>query len=184
MPFVAPVGTRLRCGGSSQRVTGCLAGSKLHVRPYLHESSATEEHLAMPAVKNYRHKADNPAAQQRCEITMEQDLNAPTVVTPFRLYDCTPQNDGATALVLATEVVADPFADQPSDVDVAEAHDFRTGTELMSYEDLGFAERLDGYGFLEAVNQGDGARIALAHDFGRRSAVSAATIIDGPGGPH
>ena len=71
MPFVAPVGTRLRCGGSSQRVTGCLAGSKLHVRPYLHESSATEEHLAMPAVKNYRHKADNPAAQQRCEITME-----------------------------------------------------------------------------------------------------------------
>ena len=29
----------------------------------------------------------------------------------------------------------------PSDVDVAEVHDFFTGIELISYEDLGFAER-------------------------------------------
>jgi acetyl-CoA C-acetyltransferase len=38
----------------------------------------------------------------------------------------------------------------PSDVDVAEVHDFLTGIELMSYEDLGFAERLGGYKLLEA----------------------------------
>ena len=33
----------------------------------------------------------------------------------------------------------------PADVDVAEVHDFFTGIELISYEDLGFAERFGGY---------------------------------------
>lgn len=94
----------------------------------------------------------------------------------------------------------------------------------MSYEDLGFAERLEGYKLLEAevttvggalpvnpsgglkakghpqgasrvaqcvelfhqlrgdaVNQVDGARIALAHNIGGPTAVSAVTILEGPG---
>lgn len=37
----------------------------------------------------------------------------------------------------------------PRDVDVAEVHDFFTGIELISYEDLGFAERFEGYKLLE-----------------------------------
>lgn len=168
------------------------AGFALHVRRYLHESPATEEHLAMVAVKNHRHGANNPKARLRFEITMEQALNAPTVVTPFRLYDCAPQSDGAAALVIASEDVVDKFTDRPvwlrgvglgldsvmhqhkpdlttfpastraakqafamagmtpSDVDVAEVHDFLTGIELISYEDLGFAEKLGGYKLLEA----------------------------------
>src|SRR6202011_5413007 len=119
-------------------------------------------------------------------------LSAPTVVTPFRLYDCAPQSDGAAALVLAAEDVVDRFTDRPvwvrgvglgldsvmhqhkpdmttfpattraakqafamagmtpADVDVAEVHDFFTGIELISYEDLGFAERFGGYKLVEA----------------------------------
>jgi hypothetical protein len=38
----------------------------------------------------------------------------------------------------------------PADVDVAEVHDFFTGIELISYEDLGFAERFGGYKLVEA----------------------------------
>lgn len=38
----------------------------------------------------------------------------------------------------------------PSDIDVAEVHDFFTGIELMSYEDLGFAERFEGYKLIES----------------------------------
>ena len=243
------------------------AGFALHVRRYLHESPATEEHLAMVAVKNHRHGVNNPKARLRFEITMEQALNAPTVVTPFRLYDCAPQSDGAAALVIAAEDVVDRFTDRPvwirgvglgldsvmhqhkpdltmlpattraakqafgmagmtpADVDVAEVHDFLTGIELMSYEDLGFAERLGGFKLLEAevtsvggalpvnpsgglkakghppgatgvaqcvelfqqlrgeaVNQVDGARIALAHNIGGPTAVSAVTILEGPEG--
>ncbi|AWK71109.1 thiolase [Rhodococcus oxybenzonivorans] len=243
------------------------AGFALHVRRYLHESPATREHMAMVAVKNHHHAINNPKARQRFEITVEEALNAPTVVTPFGLYDCAPQSDGAAALVLVSEDVVDRFTDRPvwvrgvgsgldsvmaqhkrdmtsfpstvraakqafamaglspSDVDVAEVHDFFTGIELISYEDLGFADRFEGFKLLEAgvtsvggslpvnpsggliakghppgatgvaqcvelfeqlrgssVNQVDGARIGLAHNVGGPTAVSAVTILEGPGG--
>jgi acetyl-CoA C-acetyltransferase len=38
----------------------------------------------------------------------------------------------------------------PADMDVAEVHDFFTGIELISYEDLGCTERFGGYNLLEA----------------------------------
>ena len=37
-----------------------------------------------------------------------------------------------------------------ADIHVAEVHDFFTGTELIGYEDLGFAERFDGDKLVEA----------------------------------
>jgi acetyl-CoA C-acetyltransferase len=104
----------------------------------------------------------------------------------------------------------------------AEMHDFFTGIELISYEDLGFAERFGGYKLVEAevtsvggalpvnpsgglkakghppgatgvaqcvelfaqlrgeaANQVDGARVALAHNIGGPTAVSAVTILEG-----
>ncbi|PPJ28166.1 thiolase C-terminal domain-containing protein [Nocardia nova] len=89
------------------------ANFALHVSRYLHESPATREHMAMVAVKNHRHAVPNPKAQLRQEITIEQVLNAPMVVEPFGLYDCTPQSDGAAALVLAAEDVVDRYTDRP-----------------------------------------------------------------------
>ncbi len=38
----------------------------------------------------------------------------------------------------------------PTDIDVAEVHDFFTGIELISYEDLGFADRFEAYKLVEA----------------------------------
>jgi acetyl-CoA C-acetyltransferase len=240
------------------------AGFALHVRRYMHESPATREHLAMVAVKNHHNGVNNPKARLRFEITLEQALAAPIIVTPFGLYDCAPQSDGAAALVIAAEDVVDRFTDRPVwirgvglgldsvmhqhkpdmttlpattraakqafamagmtpvDVDVAEVHDFFTGIELISYEDLGFAERFGGYKLVEAevtsvggalpvnpsgglkakghppgatgvaqcvelfaqlrgeaANQVDGARVALAHNIGGPTAVSAVTILEG-----
>ncbi|WP_041318725.1 thiolase C-terminal domain-containing protein [Mycolicibacter sinensis] len=168
------------------------AGFALHVRRYLHESPATREHLAMVAVKNHRHGVSNPRARLRFEITMQQALEAPMVASPFGVYDCAPQSDGAAALVLAAEDVVDRFTDRPvwirgvglgldavmhqhkrdmttfpatlraakqafamagltpSDIDVAEVHDYFTGVEMISYEDLGFAERFEAHKLLEA----------------------------------
>ncbi|HEY5853377.1 MAG TPA: beta-ketoacyl synthase N-terminal-like domain-containing protein, partial [Aldersonia sp.] len=167
------------------------AGFALHVARYLHESPATAEHTALIAVKNHRNGARNPKARLQFEITLEQAMNAPMVVTPFRLYDCAPQSDGAAALLLVAEDVVDRYTDRPvwirgvgvgldsvmhqhkrdmttlpatvraakqafgmagltpADVDVAEVHDFFTGVELISYEDLGFADRFEGYKLVE-----------------------------------
>jgi acetyl-CoA C-acetyltransferase len=89
------------------------ANFALHVNRYLHESPATREHMAMVAVKNHRHGVSNPKAQMRFEITVEQVLNAPMVVDPFGLFDCTPQSDGAAACILVSEEVADRYTDDP-----------------------------------------------------------------------
>ena len=89
------------------------ANFALHAARYLHESGATREHMAMVAVKNHRHALTNPKAQLRFEITVEQVLRAPTVVEPFGLYDCTPQSDGAAAVLLVSEEVADRYTDRP-----------------------------------------------------------------------
>jgi acetyl-CoA acetyltransferase len=121
-------------------------------------------------VKNH-HSINNLKARLRFEITIESVPGAPIVVAPFGAYDCAPQSDGAAALVPAA---------------VAEVHDFFTGVELISYEDLGFADRFGAYKLVEqlrgdAANQVDGARIGVAHNIGGPTAVSAITILEGPG---
>lgn len=89
------------------------ANFALHAARYLHESPATREHMAMVAVKNHHNAVTNPKAHLRFEITIEQVLNAPTVVAPFGLYDCTPQSDGAAALVLVAAERADRYTSKP-----------------------------------------------------------------------
>jgi acetyl-CoA C-acetyltransferase len=69
--------------------------------------------MAMVAVKNHHHAVNNPKAQLRFDITVEQALNAPMVVEPFGLFDCTPQSDGAAALLLVSEDVVDKYTDKP-----------------------------------------------------------------------
>src|SRR6202034_4680582 len=69
--------------------------------------------LAMIAVKNHHHAMSNPKAHLDQEITVEQVLAAPMVVEPFGLYDCTPQSDGAAALLLAAADVADQYTNRP-----------------------------------------------------------------------
>ncbi|HMC39943.1 MAG TPA: hypothetical protein VKI19_09800 [Acidimicrobiales bacterium] len=89
------------------------ANFALHAARYLHESPATREHMAMVAVKNHHHGVSNPKAQLRFDITIEDVLNAPMVVEPFGLYDCTPQSDGAAAVLLVAEDVVDRYTDRP-----------------------------------------------------------------------
>ena len=89
------------------------ANFALHVNRYLHESPATREHMAMVAVKNHHHGVSNPKAQLRFEITVDDVLDAPMVVEPFGLYDCTPQSDGAAALLMVGEEVVDRYTDRP-----------------------------------------------------------------------
>jgi len=179
------------------------ANFALHVTRYLHESPATRVHMAMVAVKNHFHALNNPKAQLRYEITVEQALAAPIVAEPFGLYDCTPQSDGAAAVILAAEDVVDRYTDRPvwvrgvglgmdrvmhqhkndmttfpptvraakaamkmggftpRDIDVAEVHDCFTGVELISYEDLGFAERFEAYKLVEGRENYVGGSIPI-----------------------
>lgn len=70
---------------------------------YLHERGETVELLAQIAVKNRRHGARNPYAQQRTETTIEEVLQSRPVADPLTLLQCCPSKvDGAAAVVLTT----------------------------------------------------------------------------------
>jgi acetyl-CoA C-acetyltransferase len=89
------------------------ANFALHVARYMYEYGVTREHLAMVAVKNHHNAVTNPYAHLRFEVTIEQVLKAPMVVDPFGVLDCTPQSDGAAAVILAAADIADRYTDHP-----------------------------------------------------------------------
>mgnify|MGYP006279981121 CR=1 FL=1 len=74
---------------------------------YFHEHGGDREDLAHIAVKNHEHAVENEVAQFQRAITVEDVLDAPTVCSPFGLYDCSPMSDGASAALLVSESYAE-----------------------------------------------------------------------------
>jgi acetyl-CoA C-acetyltransferase len=63
-----------------------------------------EDVLAQVAIKNHYNGCFNPYAQFQKQITMEEYLTSPMVSYPLRLYDCAPITDGASAIVLTSQL--------------------------------------------------------------------------------
>jgi hypothetical protein len=188
-----PVGSALNAPRNG--AAGPRTESRLKVIPQMAGATGVRQGTPDRGIKPNGHASDASRAlsererdeldelrTQIAELTM-QALAAPTAVTLFSVYDCTPQSDCAAMLLRVAEDVVDRFNDRPvwirgvglgldsvmhqhksdmpmfaasvraakqaftmagltpSDVHVAEVHDFFTSIELMSYEDLGFAER-------------------------------------------
>lgn len=74
----------------------------MRARRYLHERDATIEDLAHVAVKARKHGAQNPYAQFRSEVTVEQVLESRPICDPLTLMQCCPTGDGAAAVVLVS----------------------------------------------------------------------------------
>jgi acetyl-CoA C-acetyltransferase len=89
------------------------ASFAMHVARFMHEFDVRPEHLAMVAVKNHHNAVTNPNAHLRFEVTIEQVLAAPRVAGPFGMLDCSPQSDGAAAVILVAEDLADRYTDRP-----------------------------------------------------------------------
>jgi acetyl-CoA C-acetyltransferase len=65
----------------------------------------TRAMLSAVAVKNHHHALNNPLAQFRSELTLEQVSSSSLVADPLRLLDCSPISDGASAIILSTKKV-------------------------------------------------------------------------------
>ncbi len=87
----------------------------LLTKRHMHEYGTTAEQLAHVAVKNHGNGALNPNAHFGKEVTIEDALDGPIVADPFRLMDCCPFSDGASAVVVVSEDAADSY-DAPVDV--------------------------------------------------------------------
>ncbi len=75
----------------------------LIARNYLERYGATEEDLALVAVKNHENALRNPLAQYKRKITVEDVMKSPYVAPPLKLYDCSPLSDGAAAVILSSD---------------------------------------------------------------------------------
>ncbi|HSA51399.1 MAG TPA: Nonspecific lipid-transfer protein [Yinghuangia sp.] len=72
-------------------------------REYMERYGATQEQIALVAVKNHRHSVDNPYAQFRDEYSLEDVLAAKEIHAPLTRLQCSPTSDGAAAVVVASE---------------------------------------------------------------------------------
>jgi acetyl-CoA C-acetyltransferase len=72
---------------------------------HMHEFGTTEEQLMQVAIKNHFYGAMNPNALFQKEITLEKARASEPVSSPFRVYDCCANADGAACIILAHEDV-------------------------------------------------------------------------------
>lgn len=72
-----------------------------------------KEQMAAVSVQSYRYGMFNPRAHLRKEVDVEAVLNSFMVSTPLQLHDCCPFSDGAAAVVLASEEIAQKLTGKP-----------------------------------------------------------------------
>jgi acetyl-CoA C-acetyltransferase/acetyl-CoA acyltransferase len=76
---------------------------------HMHVHGTTETQLAEIAVKNHANGRLNPRAHFGKETTVADVLDSPLVADPFRLMDCCPFSDGASAVVVTSPERAPSF---------------------------------------------------------------------------
>lgn len=81
---------------------GAVATHAFSARRHMHLYGTTKEQLGAVAIALRNHASGNPLAQMREPLTMEQYLNARTIVEPFGLYDCSLVTDGAAAVIVTS----------------------------------------------------------------------------------
>jgi acetyl-CoA C-acetyltransferase len=79
---------------------------------HMHEFGTTREQLLQVAIKNHHYGAKNPNALFRKEITMDKAMASDPVASPFCVYDCCANADGAACLILAEESRAKEISDR------------------------------------------------------------------------
>jgi acetyl-CoA C-acetyltransferase/acetyl-CoA acyltransferase len=86
----------------------------LLAKRYMHEHEVTERDLAEVAVKNHANAARNPRAQFQREIDVDTVLDSDYVAPPLKLFDCAPVSDGAAAILVTSEAVAEDLGVGPT----------------------------------------------------------------------
>ncbi|MEF8784545.1 MAG: thiolase domain-containing protein [Haloarculaceae archaeon] len=133
---------------------------------YFHEHGGSREDLAEIAVKNHANAANNDLAQFQMEIDVDKVLEAPTVCSPFGLFDCSPMSDGGSAALLVSEDFADDHGLGP---DVAIVGTGQDGDRLALHDRVSMtrtpaAERAAEMAYDDAGIGPDDVDVAEVHD--------------------
>ncbi|MBU1569002.1 MAG: thiolase family protein [Proteobacteria bacterium] len=82
---------------------GAISGLAAEAQAYMAKYGATEKDAARVSVRDRKHACNNPHAQLRREITIEDVLASPMLADPIHLLDVCPRTDGACAVIMANE---------------------------------------------------------------------------------
>jgi acetyl-CoA C-acetyltransferase len=98
-----------------ERVLGvdAISSSALQMRSYMSKYGVTEEQCAKVSVKNHGNAKANPYAQLPLDITVEDVLKSRMLADPIKLLDASPISDGACAIIMAEEKVAEERCSKP-----------------------------------------------------------------------
>jgi acetyl-CoA acyltransferase len=72
-------------------------------RSYLSRFGITQRQLASIAAKNHVHSVDNPRAQYRAPMTVDEVLAAPPITYPLTVAMCSPISDGSAAAIVCSD---------------------------------------------------------------------------------
>lgn len=85
-------------------------------REHMARYGTTREQVAMVSVKNHGLGVNNPKAQFRKPIRLDEVLASRLIADPLRLFDCPPISDGAAAVVLCAADRARDYHPKPVQV--------------------------------------------------------------------
>jgi acetyl-CoA C-acetyltransferase len=75
----------------------------MRARRHMHDFGTTELQIAKVAYKNHRNSVDNPNSMYTKEFSLEEILNSPLVCDPIRRLEICAPNDGAAAVIVASQ---------------------------------------------------------------------------------
>ena len=89
-------------------------------RRHMMEYGTTEEHLAMPTVKNHANAVHNEFAQFQRAVPIEVVMRSGMLADPLRMLHSSPITDGAAGLVMCREDLVRKYTDTPVYIDSSE----------------------------------------------------------------
>jgi acetyl-CoA C-acetyltransferase len=92
---------------------GAISGLAVEAQAYMARYGATDRDGARVSVRDRKHACNNPHAQLRKEVTIEDVLASPMLSDPIHLLDVCPRTDGACAVIMANEDVAEKITGTP-----------------------------------------------------------------------
>jgi len=78
-----------------------VALNALVYRFYMEKFKVPQEDIALFSVHDHKYSVNNPHAQFRKPLSLEEIMKSPLVADPIHLFECAPIGDGAAAVVLA-----------------------------------------------------------------------------------
>ncbi len=92
---------------------GAISGLAVEAQAYMAKYGATDKDGARVSVRDRKHACNNPHAQLRKEVTVDEVLASPMLSDPIHLLDVCPRTDGACAVIMASEDVAGKITSTP-----------------------------------------------------------------------